>query len=575
MNNKKQFISFIIFLIITINSYSQVTLNKNNTSWSTVLPGTVLCEPVETSYGFCIVTDARNVIGFSNSGKQLWEKSIGSSRNFNLAVLIKDFILLHEKNENILRLLNPSGSELWSTNLDILPREKPFCGRDGRFFIYSDTEIRCYGINGICKWKLQTELQKNLPAQELPDGSLIIFLTDVDGKTQGIRISPFGEVMEEITFSGSIIKSYYYNNGILLVFSDGSSGLFSLEDNVCKNKWVIPFKSSNTDFVVSNDKSQFLFLDKQDNFINYYQIDDNGLISKSSKIQNINGKQILKSYLNNSGLFICDNQNAYLFSQNGSELWNAKLPSLSNLNWNYLLILKSNYLIFCSKDWSLLSYRIAQNLKINDKKIDKSTYDSFYELYVPFDIIYSKSFDSKILDNSIYIELKNGNYGNKEKKWISEILSVCNYYAQDLRKENFGIRDEKSIFETETRNFEKILYQLTLYNNDNTQKTIASIIRNTENFDYIITLLKNISGYDPDGLLLNSINYRADIVNPKDIALINAICDSVYNICKFMGRPAYNSLGKEILKTFLSSNFNIQTRKYASDTLKKIVDLEL
>lgn len=571
----KKKILIIIILTHTISAFSQITLNKNNTSWSTVLPGTVICEPVETSYGFCLITDARNVIGFSNSGKLLWEKQIGSSRNFNLAVLKKDFILLHEKNENLLRILNPSGSELWSTKLDILPREKPFCGRDGRFFIYSDTEIRCYGINGICKWKLNTELQKQLPIQELPDGSLIIFLTEKDNKTRGIRVSPFGEILEEITFSGFIIQSYYYNDGILLVFSDGSSGLFSLDDNVCKNKWVIPFKSTNPDFIVSNDKSNFVFIDKQDNFINLYQIDNQGFISNSFKIQDLNGKQIKKSYLNNSGLFICDNQNAHFYELNAKELWNAKLPSLSVINWNYILNLQSNYLLFCSKDWSLLAYRIAQTLKNENIKNEKNNYDSFYEIIEPVDIIYSHQFDSQMLEQKRNIALKNGDYGYNEQKWISEILSVCNYYAQDLRKENFGIREEKSIFETETTNFEKILYQLTLYNNDNTQKTIASIIKNTDNFDYAISLLKNISGYDPDGLILDSIYYRANLVNPKDIALINAICDSVYNICKFMGRPAYNTLGKEIIKTFLSSNFNIQSRKYASETLKKIVALEL
>lgn len=574
MKLKKIFL-IIIILTHTISAFPQITLNRNNTSWSTVLPGTVICEPIETSYGFCIVTDARNVIGFSNSGKQLWEKPIGISRNFNLAVLKKDFILLHEKNENLLRILNPSGSEIWSTKLDILPREKPFCGRDGRFFIYSDTEIRCYGINGICKWKLQTKLQKDLPVQELPDGSLILFLNDVDGKTQGIRVSPFGEVMEEITFSGAITKSYFYNDGILLVFSDGSSGLFSLEDNLCKNKWVIPFKSSNPDFVVSNDKSSFIFLDKQESGVSLYQIDKNGLISSSIKMQGLNGKQIQKSYLNKTGLFICDNQNACFYTLGGSELWNARMPSTSVINWNYILYIQTNYFLFFSKDWSLMSYRVAQNTTEDTADKNTKNYDTFYEINAPFDIIYSHSFDSQMLDPNRNISLKNGEYSYKEQIWISEILSVCNYYAQDLRKESFGTREEKSVFETDTTNFEKILYQLTLFDNDNTQKTIASIIRNTDNFNYAISLLKNISGYDPDGYLLNAINYRADIVNPKDIALINAICDSVYNICKYMGRPAYNTLGKQIIKNFLSPNFNIQSRKYATDTLKKIVALEL
>ncbi len=85
-------------------------LSNYNTSWTSVLPGTTLCPPEVTSYGFCIATDARNLMGFSSEGKLLWEKKIGRVRKLSLTALRGDFILFHDQNSNILKLFNPSGS---------------------------------------------------------------------------------------------------------------------------------------------------------------------------------------------------------------------------------------------------------------------------------------------------------------------------------------------------------------------------------------------------------------------------------------------------------------------------------
>ena len=66
---------------------AQEKLSNYNTTWDAVLPGTPLCEPAVTSYGFCIATDARNIMGFSSNGTLLWEKQTGRIRN-----LIKQII---------------------------------------------------------------------------------------------------------------------------------------------------------------------------------------------------------------------------------------------------------------------------------------------------------------------------------------------------------------------------------------------------------------------------------------------------------------------------------------------------
>ena len=153
------------------------TLSNYNTTWTAVLPGSPLCQPEVTSYGFCIATDARNLMGYSSNGKLLWEKSTGRVRKLSLTALRGDFILFHDQTSNILKLFNPSGSEVWAKSLDFKPSDRPFAGRDGRFFIHGEGKLVCMGINGSVRWKLKTPSQKNLPLQELPDGSIIVFLS--------------------------------------------------------------------------------------------------------------------------------------------------------------------------------------------------------------------------------------------------------------------------------------------------------------------------------------------------------------------------------------------------------------
>ena len=83
------------------------------------------------------------------------------------------------------------------------------------------------------------------------------------------------------------------------------------------------------------------------------------------------------------------------------------------------------------------------------------------------------------------------------------------------------------------------------------------------------------NAYDPDGKLLDALELFASKVDYKDSALITSICDVVYSICLYMGRPAYNTKGKDIIKTFLYPSFDFKIRTYARDTLKKIIELEL
>lgn len=558
-------------------------LSNYNPSWTAVLPGTTLCQPEITSYGFCIATDARNLMGYSSEGKLLWEKKIGRIRKLSLTALRGDFILFHDQNSNIIKLFNPSGSEIWSKSLDFKPAAKPFAGRDGRFFIHGEGNLVCYGINGIVRWRLKTKTQKEMPLQELPDGSVIVFLADEDGKTKGLRFSPFGEELEDITFAGSVKNSYTCSQGILLTFTDGSAGLFSITDGLTKSCWVTSVKAGNPLFIVNNDKSDFRLLSLLPESISVYKINvSDGSENSCVKINGINGNTLLVSDFNDSGIFLADSQKAVLIDREGKELWAAKMPAgIKTKEINQIAYLNDDYLLFCSKNWSMNAYHTKQSTSkySADKTVSKNIHFD-YSSFVPLDLseinyFTQSSFYSEIKNPERQKLIKNGNFGLQEKEWLTQTLSIARLSYLDSTSSDFGTRMEKSVFQTDSSGFEEILVQLALLCTDSTQSACADILSRSKNKANCRAILANLYGYDPDGKLLSAIEKNAELAGTKDSVYCNIICDAVYSICLFMGRPAYNKQGKDIIKRFMGANYSSNTRIYARDTLKKIISLEL
>lgn len=575
------FILISAFILKPASAYSQEKLSIYNTSWTAVIPGIPLCEPAVTSYGFCIATDARNIMGFSSSGKLLWEKNIGRIRNLSITTLPCDFVLFFDKSNNILKLFNPSGGEIWSKALDFTMYSRPLAGRDGRFFVYGQSTLSCYGINGIRRWTLQTSPQKELPAQELPDGSIIIFLADENGCTKGLRVSPFGEELENITFAGSINMTWTCKDGVLLSFTDGSAGLFSIDKGLSVNRWVAQTKGENTIFSVSSDASDFRLLTLSEGAVGVYKLNKtDGSVISSKIFTEINGRQLERTYFSKSGLFICDQKNALLIDDDYNEIWSAQMPdSIQNKNVSFTGYLDNDYLLFCNRNWSINAYHTAQTtskIKESVLKNIQADYSSFVSAEgIELNYAAEGSFFNSVKDPSISEKIKNGDFGSDEKKWLSQALSISRLYSLDNTSSDFGIRVENSVFKTDSAGFESILLQLSFLTTSQTQNAAADIISKSLNKSYCRVLMSNMCGYDPDAKLLDALERNAELAGNKDVSYLNSICDAVYSVCLFMGRPAYNRKGREIIKKFMGLGYPSGARTYARDTLKKIISLEL
>ena len=612
----KQCVFVLAVILITIQPakifcQSSEKLTNLNTSWTTVLTGTPVTAPVLTSYGFCVATDAKTVSAFSQEGTLIWEKAIKKSKNISLTCLYDDFLLISDFQNRTITLHNPTGLQIWSKNQDDSSFWHVLSGKDGRFFIIHKERIDCYGINGIQKWRINLEnfAKQSLEPKTLPDGSVVVFLKEVDGKTKGIRFSPYGSIIEEITFAGNISQTFSSEQGIFLIFNDGTIGLFSLENGFAKNKWAVKTDSSlqtvslstdlSNDFDFQTPGSENQIKNKKNDFpqnqqnllllqfqkkqsgtllINFLS-QDNGKLQKKVETELINPDKIDLIEIQNQNILVSDKSSTIVFSPQGKLVYTAQNPQ--NKKILYKLFSPSNYLIFFYDDWSIDSYHLFSNLNAADKnsnKIQTIPYSSFLNITEnQFDVQFSPSFSDEITNPMRIEKLSAGNYAEDEQIWLSQIISIANQYKKIQIQTNFGTRIEPTIFQNDTKGFESILTQLLLFSNYETQNLAADILSKETNRSFIMTIILGIckNGYDPEQKILQSLEKLSQKINFKDTVLINLICDSIYSICLFQGRPAYNSKGKQILKNFMYPQYSSTNRDYARNTLKKIMELDL
>ena len=582
---KKSLAIIVLILIFSLKLNAQTNLTNYNTSWTTVLPGKVLCAPVETSFGFVVYSDAKTISAFSDKGKLLWEKSAGflkDVKGLKIFGLKDDFLVVIKNDGQILQLLNPSGCEIWKKNLDF--EINSVCsGRDGRIFLKGKDRLDCLGITGIRKWTMNLPEMSDLELKELPDGSFIVFLKELENdKTKGIRLSPFGELLEEITFSGKILSAFSEKNGIYLTFADGSAGFFSLSDDKknCINKWVLNNNHEGSDeafFALNKNNDSVLYVNPQKNKIQISLFDySNGALTSGFEISSLNSKKIQKFNYSDSHFFICDDKTAVIYSDSGKEILKYNFQPQSKFKWNYLLYKKDDVLVFFGTNWSINAYKLDQTGDFVEKNHEN------YEQWLPatvneYKFSFMTKLDSKIAGSQRILILKNGDYGNLEKEMASDLKEMLMAYSVSLNSFTGNSRQENSVFETDAEGTELMLKQLSVFGTSIFNNYESKFLKEINNKNLLLALLEGISqnGYDPDGQLLDSLSELSVKTSYKDEKIIEKICDCVYSICIFMGRPAFYSKGKTIISNFLYPKYNSSTRTYARECLKKITALDL
>ncbi len=578
---KKVILTLSLFLILLTKSFADdIELNNLNSSWQRVLPGKLICQPQTTSYGFAVMTDAYNIMSFTSQGKIVFEKLLIRANGGTFGVLENDFFAVVTASSKRITLLNPDGHELWNTTVDFKISHAPSSGRDGRFFLRGNDTLCCFSITGIQKWKITTPLQSKLELQELPDGSLVLFLQQLDqGKSKALRITPFGEVVEEITFAGQVTNALTTPQGILLVFTDGSAGLFDLVENKSTHKWLFKkdlVQKTNADFfILSQNKNDVIYVNIKSKAveIDYINLTDGSIKNSFMIDQGINPSF---GWYNDSGVFIGDNKRACFYNNAGRFLWSGLMPDeKSKSSYTHTGFTTDNCFLLFRSDWSIHAFRTALAEETHtQKKASTKDYSSFYEINTTLlELSFPMPISKELLDPARVSLLNTGNYGKTEAQYASELLSVCTAYKNVMTTSNFGTRIEKSVFQTDSAGTEILISQLALFGTDTFCDYIAYFLRTEKNRALIHTLLLGIAqnGYDPEGKIMASLEYLARNTSEKDENLLKDICDAVFSICKTMGSSAIEPAGKDTLTTLLYPKYTSIVRDYSRNTLKKLV----
>ena len=133
-STKKIVISISSFLFLQIafaENFNKVSydLSKISPDKVLVLGGNVLSEPVRTENGYVVIGEGRMISSFTQKGTVLWQRSFTTSLENYLTVGLSDLLYVVTESKK-LKMLNPDGLELWSTDLKFMPLYAPVAGRD-------------------------------------------------------------------------------------------------------------------------------------------------------------------------------------------------------------------------------------------------------------------------------------------------------------------------------------------------------------------------------------------------------------------------------------------------------------
>lgn len=572
-----------IYAASTASSESITKVDEMDRSWFNVLSGSPSSAPLNTNYGFLIVEDSKFLSSYSRSGQRLWQTNT-KAKIKDISISETEFIAVTNQN-NQLQLINPSGLVLWTKSLGFTSLSAPFFGFDGRTFVRGINQLSCFGINGIQKWTIKTDNQNSLEPKLLNDGSIILFLEKThDGKTCALRISPFGNVLEEIVFQGKVVNAFTCDSGIILVFSSGEIGMASIKADSSKETGLIYSKWINKNVKCTEYSScRKLQATKYAIFTPGYLVvinTDKGQIEKYFNIPEITDNNYLFFESIDDKFVIAQNSSCTVYNLSGKKIKHIQMPSKSGkYKWEFSFFMNSGYLTFLSKDWTINSFKIISTSK--EKESPTFSYYQSKKLISGYKS-YITNLDYKPEKRTFGAEsfnaLKSGNYGLKEINISNIVNTVINSYYESKTTVSMN-RDTFELISVQYNlsDMENILNLIPLLQSHYFQQKIAYLLSVEDDKTMILKLLKTVNecGYDPGGEILSQIELLVKRTNPKDQAILQSCADAVYEICRFMGRPALLSKGKEILGGLFYPQYDESTKKAARSAMQKLAELNM
>ncbi|MCR4940615.1 MAG: hypothetical protein K5930_10995 [Treponemataceae bacterium] len=525
------------------------------------MSGKVLAAPVQVKDRIVTLTEGGLISTFSTDGYRKYERPLKKRPSKNYTVT-KDGIILSISNDNkSISFYNPDGYFVWNYSFEDEIAGWPEAGFDGRIFVSTKKTLYCFGVTGSKRWEKSIPSGTNDQILTLNDGTLLCMTYKSGKESYAYRFTPYGDMLEEITFSGKAVLTAEHEEGVLILFSDGTFGCCSVKENCAVSLWATP---PIPNMLIKTEKAEaasILRIDGSTVAVLY----PNGLITI---IDTKDGREICRTAVSSGfskgGLYygagnimaITEFSDEVIFSiikTDGTLLWSGMRKTKGEIIYYYtgdgfLLQFTDNWILSVSKPWN--EQDEEKQYSSNGNFIERPR---FYNSYT----------------------------GNKEEIFIEDILADFKDIMEELQPfirstDNYSI--DPSIFEKDMIASLRCIKDAALTGYDFSLQ-IAWIIRNADNESYVKAALDYCleNGYDPDAYMISALY---TFVNTSHVfacsdVLYKKICDSIESICKFTGADIFKNYGSRILVKFMSSGYSTSIKEYAVSIMKSLMELQI
>ena len=578
--------AFLVFSFqLSVFSFSQTPqrtydLTKLEPNWQAVIGGEAVSPCVATSYGVALLSDGRLLSACTGSGTVIWQMSI-KGRPSPYISSFGDFLYVVSDGTKI-NLMNPSGKTLWTSNTQFQITNSPVVGIDGRVFVQGKKQIACYGLDGKRKWKADSSELGNFPICQLEDGSILVFLKALkNNQSVAAHYSAFGKWLEDITFSGIVSSVESCENGVLISLKNGSIGLVtSLPDGTAASKWVNGSGNSGGAFKICYSKTSgntaFFFQNGSKTEAIIVKT-ESGEIKNRFQVGQIASSDFKIARSTQSGFFISGSYSACEFLESGTILYAALLPPPTK--WNAIFYTDKNYIILAMKDWTMKGFLMNDVPKVAKKTPSKAQKISYIKS-IEYDST-AMELGIRPLTNQKMAEIsqafKNGDYGEKEKEYLELLKTEAENYIKSYSTESHFGTDEVNFFAENAVFTQNLLYLMSKTGTREFSLFYARLLSTELDKSQLLSVISFAGqlGYDEDGYMLAALeNLVLNKIRPNETTLLKAVCDTTYQICLFMGRPALNRRGKNILTHLFFPSYDQNVQVYARKSLEKMINLE-
>ncbi|MFI3258108.1 MAG: hypothetical protein R3Y36_07410 [Spirochaetales bacterium] len=533
--------------------------------WQSVVGGNITAPPKRTSYGFICLAEGKIMSACTESGSVIWRKSIKGEPSEFYTVNNQNFVYLTTDKASKLSFYNPDGNFLWEAILPEPAIADPVAGKDGRVFIMGKSSITCYGIRGTKKWTVSLSESAGFPLMHMNDGSLLYIpsLTE-DNASIGIRVSPYGEIIEKIQFTALISSIAEFSDGVIIGFSNGTIGSCTVINNASDTMWSFSSAAPAVAQKIIVGNTGFCVL-LSNSYVAEYSLKNQNLVWQYLDSSLVFTDDLFSSYDDDSYIFASGAYTVAYKSGNADEenvLWQKNIPSLATSL--YTGVTHSGYLIVAHSDWILSAYYLKDSPPVSASNFPVNYKIESYTGFLPSE---SMSVSRNLL--TIQSILKTGDYDIQEPAYKKIVEEYVKKYERDY------MNTKPSLLNTEEKSH--VFTTLAFFETTDYNYLIPIILKNeSEPFALraALTLACNIA-YDPTEIMMQAIEeffYKnKTALHP---VILYELCEAVYSICEYMGKPSLVRRGKDILMTMLLLEFDNSVKQKAQNVMLRFIESE-